>query len=113
MKKKAISRSEVMKLAHQLKVQGYPFGLSQRKAWVVGKAKRKMSEELVELTFDKKDGTRTTRIGTLNEQLVPSGQIIYSRPDHPLQTIFWSFTDNDYRSFLAQNLVAIKALRED
>lgn len=110
MEKKAISRSAVMKLAHQLKAEGYSFGKSQRKAWVVSKAKKRMSEKTVKLTFHKKDGTQTTRVGTLNESLVPTGHL-YTRPDHPLQTIFWSFTDNDYRSFLAQNFVEVEMIK--
>lgn len=107
-KSNVINRSDVMKLAHQIKSKNNNFSLAQHKAWVVGKVKEKMKDGLVRLTFNKKDGTTTTRLGTLQTEHVPSKRPIEQRESAPMQIIFWSLTDDGYRSFLADNLLDAK-----
>ena len=109
-KSTVIKRSDVMKLAHRIKGQNNNFSLAQHKAWVVRKVKEKMKRGLVELTFNKKDGTTTTRLGTLQTEHVPSGRPIEQRASAPMQIIFWSLTDEGYRSFLAYNLLSAEAV---
>lgn len=110
-KSNAIKRSDVMKLAHQIKSKNNNFSLAQHKAWIVGKVKEKMKKGLVQLTFNKKDGTTTTRLGTLQTEHVPSKRPIEQRASAPMQVIFWSLTDEGYRSFLADKLLEAEAVK--
>lgn len=109
-KSNVIKRSDVMKLAHQIKGKNNDFSVAQHKAWVVGKVKEKMKKGLVQLTFNKKDGTTTTRLGTLQTEHVPSKRPIEQRESAPMQVIFWSLTDEGYRSFLANNFLEAKPI---
>ena len=76
-------------------------------AWKVVKAKTMMRTDGATLTFLKADGTRTTRLATLNHQDIPSTAGAGRRSRLDLLT-FWSLTDNGWRSCRVERLVAVK-----
>lgn len=105
-------RSEVMKLSHELEQTGYNFAEAQRQAWKVAQAQAEMVKNLVEISFYRKNGTYTSRLATLNPAFLPGDKVeVTPRPTCPLQIIFWSVTDNAYRSFLAQNFITVKQVQ--
>ncbi len=107
-----VTRSAVMSAAWKLVRAGISHSNAMRQAWKDAKLAalwEALSLGFVWITFQKVDGTVTTRKATRRADLVPD-------PDKPRggaagrATIsFWSDTDAGWRSFKADNLITFKA----
>lgn len=117
-------RSIAMKSAHQIKnkinpVTGekYGFGIAQRIAWNGIRLKRQMKENVLLITYTKKDGTETQRTATLIPSFLPVRKETTSAPRKRTSEKVNYFELNEdgsgcFKSFLPQNFVCFEILKQ-
>lgn len=101
---------KVNALAWRIKKAGFTWSEAMKAAWKSIKLKEKMHTNIVRITYEKADGTTTTRVATLRPEFLPvfaqKSRGVVRRKVSP-KIAFWSITDDGWRSFLPQNLLSI------
>jgi len=96
-----MTRSEIFKLAHSIKGEFLSFGAALKTAWYASKIKEGKEREFA---YFKTDGTvRIARVGQYDPATI-KGTSKGTRPIN--QIAYFDAEKGEWRSFLAQNLIA-------
>ncbi len=105
-----INRSAVLSFAHaiQAKVK-LAWGECQKLAWKVFRLKEQLKKNILKITFQKADGTETTRLATLNPAFLPEPKVnTKKRVSKSHKVTFWSVSDGAFRSFLPEKFLKVE-----
>lgn len=113
-----INRSEVLSMAHRLKVaKGLTFGEAQKQAWKIVKAqtiKDLMKSALVTFYFLKENGEVRKATGTINGGVfsyqAKGGKVEVLALSHTSAVKYWDIDANGFRSFRVDRLLKIEAV---
>lgn len=97
-------RSKVFKRAYQImRNTGKAFAVCLSKAWAVFRLVKRMAMEVVEFSFEKKDGTLRRAKGTYKNLPISTK----SKGINFKSLVYFDIDKNAYRSFKIENLVTV------
>ncbi len=102
---KTTFRSKVFKRAHEImKSTGKNFAVCLSKAWAVYRLAKKLTKGAVKFSFEKKDGSLKTAIGTLKSI---ERHIKGTGAENNKTLAYWDIQANAFRSFIITNLITV------
>ena len=110
-KSKSQVRTDAMSIYNAIKSQYTNQGEAMRQAWKVAKAKQALKQGEVILTFTKKgEELPTVRFGTLSSEFISYQSKNTGRKKNPAQISYFEQTSNQFKSFIATNLIQFRAV---